>query len=156
MSLRRPGTAELFCSTDVNAFACVMAIAMFAVLACCMTTMGDHYPGDSLDLPRVLHPVLVGDLSWGANRDEAMIIAVARDGTTFMTNKKVATSALASEISRRLGAGAEHKVYIRADARARYGNVKSVLDAIHSTGLKNVAFLAYQRRNPVTLNPSLP
>jgi biopolymer transport protein ExbD len=45
--------------------------------------------------------------------------------------------------------GAERKVYINADRRAKYGQVRQVLCAISSAGTENVAFLVYQREpNP--------
>ena len=40
----------------------------------------------------------------------------------------------------------ERKVYIRADMRARYGAVKTVLDGVSSAGILRVAFLLDQRR----------
>jgi biopolymer transport protein ExbD len=42
------------------------------------------------------------------------------------------------------------KVYIRAGARARYQAVREVLDAVRFSGMEKVAFLAYQRRAPLS------
>jgi biopolymer transport protein ExbD len=146
MLLRNPRSSKLIFSTDANAFSLVMALVAFALLTCCMTTMGYHYSGSSIDLPKVLHPSAVGGLTWGANRHDAMIVAVARDGDTFMKNDKIPSSAIAAKIHQCLGEGAEPKVYIRVDASARYRSVKAVLDAVQSSGVKDVAFLADQRK----------
>jgi len=49
--------------------------------------------------------------------------------------------------------GAERKVYVKADARARYSNVEVVMDAIRLAGITNVVFLpspssaAFEERN---------
>jgi len=146
MPLKRQRSAKLIYSADANAFALVMALVVFTFLTCCMTTMGYHPSGSSIDIPKALHPISVGGLTWGANRHDAMIIAIARDGRAFMNNERVNGAALAAKIRQCLSEGAESKVYIRADARARYSSVKEALDAVHSAGVKNVSFFAYQRR----------
>lgn len=146
MTLKRQRSGKLISGSDINAFAHVMALVMFAVLACCMTTMGYHHSGSAIDLPKVLHPASEGALTWGVNRHDAMIISVSRSGDTFMQNARVPSSALAAKIHQLLDEGAEPKVYIRADARARYSSVKSILDQIQSAGVKDVSFLADKRR----------
>ena len=146
MTLKGSRSSKLMCNADINSFSFVMALVVFTVLACCMTTMGYHYSGSSIDLPRVLHPTSVGGLTWGANRHDAMIVAIAKDGGTFFRNKKVPSSVLSEKIRQCVSEGAEPKVYIRADGRARYSSVKAVLDAVRSSGVKDVDFLAYQRR----------
>jgi len=146
MSPKRTTSAKLICGSDFNAFALVMALVVFTFLACCMTTMGYHHSGLSVDLPKVLHPVSVGGLTWGANRHDAMIVAITRQGDSFMKSDKLSDSALATRIHQCLSEGAEPKVYIRADARARYSSVKAVLDAVQSQGVRDVAFLADTRR----------
>jgi biopolymer transport protein TolR len=147
MTIKGSTSGKLICRADVNSFALVMALVVFTVLACCMTTMGDHHHSAlSIDLPQVRHPTVVGDLTWGANSDDAIIVAVARDGDTFIKNDKVRSSALSAKIRQCISEGAEPKVYIRADGDARYSSVKAVLDAVRSSGVKDVGFLAYQRK----------
>ena len=146
MTLKRQRSGRFISASHVNAFALVMALVVFAVLACCMTTMGYHHSGEAIDLPKVLHPSSVGGLTWGVNRHDAMIISVSRSGGIFMQNDRVPSSALAAKIHQRVSEGAEPKIYIRADARARYSSVKSVLDEIQAAGVKDVSFLADERR----------
>jgi len=145
MTLKRQRSGKLISGGDINAFAHVMALVMFAVLACCMTTMGYHHSASAIDLPKVLYPASEGGLTWGVNRHDAMIISVSRSGDIFMQNDRV-RSALAAKIRQSLSDGAEPKVYIRADARARYSSVKSILDQVQSAGVKDVSFLADKRR----------
>lgn len=42
--------------------------------------------------------------------------------------------------------GSERKVYIHADAHARYRDVRAVLCAVRSAGVENVAFFVYDKR----------
>lgn len=145
MSLKRSHDVNLIVASDLSAFSRVMVIVVFTVLACCMTTLGDRHSGNYVNLPRVLHPVSIGGLTWGANRDDAMIIAVARNGDIFMKNERVDASTLAANIHQSINEGAEPKVYVRADALARYRSVKPVIEAVKSNGVKDVAFFADQR-----------
>ena len=40
---------------------------------------------------------------------------------------------------------ARNAVYIRADARTKYGNVVEVLDSLRSTGIEEIAFVVEYR-----------
>lgn len=122
-----------------------MAIVVFAVLASCMTTLGYHHAATSQELPRVAHSVAAGGLTWGANRDDAMIVAVTRNGLIFMNNDLVLDQAVITEkIKRSLSQGAERKLYIKADAHAPFSRIETVLDAAKSMGVQDVCFLTFR------------
>lgn len=63
-----------------------------------------------------------------------------------MKNELVSSSRLAANIHQSINEGAEPKVYVRADALARYRSVKTVIEAVKSNGVKDVAFFADQRK----------
>jgi biopolymer transport protein ExbD/biopolymer transport protein TolR len=87
----------------------------------------------------------------GALRDDAMLVSIMRDGKVYFGSEQIGPDYMAGKIQARLtDRDVERKVYIRADARARYGTVKTVLDGVRSAGLLGVAFLVDQRR---TLGP---
>jgi len=44
--------------------------------------------------------------------------------------------------------GAERKVYLRADARAKYGDIKATLALIREAGIQDVALIVEQARQP--------
>ena len=69
-----------------------------------------------------------------------------RDGKVFFRIDQVDPDQLSAKIRHALQTGSEKKVYIRADARAKYGTVKETLDGIRDAGIENVAFLADQKR----------
>jgi biopolymer transport protein ExbD len=94
-----------------------------------------------VDLPRVNHPVTM----WAASREGALIVVIMRDGRVFFRNERATAGDLTERIKIRLNAThPEHKVYIKADARARYGAIRTVLGAICSAGIENVGFLVEQ------------
>jgi biopolymer transport protein ExbD len=84
-----------------------------------------------------------------ARREDAIIISVLRNGSVVISSgehhERVNFSGLADKIRWRVSQGSEPKVYIRADARAKYAWVKDVIDAVHTAGLSDVAFLVTQR-----------
>ena len=65
-----------------------------------------------------------------------------RDGKIYFRNVPISAKNLPDKIREGLKNGAEKKVYLRADARARYGDVKQALIEIRQTGIDNVCFLA--------------
>jgi biopolymer transport protein TolR len=144
MPLERPRIAKLIATAELNTFTCVMLIVVFALLACCMTTLGNHHTAISIDLPHASHSISVGGLTWGANRHDAMFVAVTREGSIFMNNDRVLAPTHTAKIKRNLSEGAERKLYIRADAHAPYSSVKTVLDAAQSVGVQEVSFLTFQ------------
>jgi biopolymer transport protein ExbD len=131
------GSSRLISDIDVSALAAVMFVLVFAFI---FLTATPHY-GVPADLPKVWHPIPLR----GANREDALIVSILRDGTLYFGNDKTRPGDLPAQIRAGVGHGAEKKIYIRADARVRYRTVLEVLDAIRSTGVEKIAFLAYQR-----------
>jgi biopolymer transport protein TolR len=76
-----------------------------------------------------------------AGREDAMIVAIARDGKIYFCAHQVESQDLPRLIAEYVAAGSERKVYVRPDARARYSDVKIVLDEINRSGVTQVAFL---------------
>jgi biopolymer transport protein ExbD len=82
-----------------------------------------------------------------ADRWDALSVAVARDGNVYFGTDKLPPEQWTPWIRDRLrDRSVERKIYLRADARAKYGAVKGVLDAIHSAGIEQVAFLVDERQ----------
>jgi len=77
-----------------------------------------------------------------AVREDALTVGVTRDGKVYFRNVPISAEDLPDQIREGLRSGAEKKVYFRADARARYGDVKQVLIEIRRAGIENVCFLA--------------
>jgi biopolymer transport protein ExbD len=129
----------LFCNIDASALAAVGLVLLVVM----MIVPQPHGHGYGPDLPHVLHPVSMA----GASREDAMIIPVMRDGAVYFGPDRVSPEQLPSKILGRLrDPTVERRVYIRADSRVFYCNVRDVLDGVRSAGIERVAFLADQRR----------
>ena len=97
----------------------------------------DHHPNSPVDLARMQHSKPLPD----AAREDALTVAVTRDGNVFFLNYQVRVGDLGTEIHKKLRAGAEPKVYIKADARAKYGDVAAVVSAVRAAKIQNITFV---------------
>lgn len=76
-----------------------------------------------------------------ALREDALEVAIARDGVVYFRNHRILLTDLRDALREAARNGAEKTVYVRADARAKYGDIKAVLDQIRQSGLQNITFL---------------
>jgi biopolymer transport protein ExbD len=105
------------------------------------TRFGLPYPpyafGSSTDRAIAMH----SRLQPGALKEAAMLTSVTRDGSVFFRDHRVRREDLANEIREGVRNGAEKKVYIAVDARAKYGSAIPVLVQTRLAGIENVSFL---------------
>ena len=142
MSNHSQRSSKLFSGIDATAFASIMVVLVLVELIVGATAYNPHH-GSSIDLPRVLHSVPMP----GALREDVLQVSITRDGKVYFGVEQLLACSVAERIRARLkDRDVERKVYIRADMRARYGAVKSVLDGVSSAGILRVAFLLDQRR----------
>lgn len=137
----RANSAKPISQINMAAFAGVMFVLVFALM---VVGVGATSPrrGTSVDLPKVWHPVEMRR----ADREDALIVGIERDGKVYFRNERVTADELPAKIAEGLAHGSERRVYIRADARARYGDVSAVLDGVRSAGVENVVFIVEQRK----------
>jgi biopolymer transport protein ExbD len=105
------------------------------------TATTPHHYGYSTDLPVSRFAMQMPK----AIREDAQIVSIARDGKIYFGHTPMVAEDLPDQIRERLQNGAERKVYLRADARAKYGDVKLVLTEIRQAGIENVCILAEKR-----------
>ena len=108
--------------------------------------------GVSVDLAKVNNPEQMPD----ADKEDALIVAVMRDGKIFFGNDQIAPDQLAPRVKDRIANRVDKRVYIRADARARYGSVVEVVDNVRSAGVDQLGLLTDQRKNTNTPPPTVP
>ncbi len=65
-----------------------------------------------------------------------------RDGQLYFGTDQISSSQIAPRIREGVSSGAEHRVYLRADARVRYYVVKTVLEAVQSAGVEDISIFA--------------
>jgi biopolymer transport protein TolR len=97
--------------------------------------------GVPVDLAKTTNPITMPD----ADKEDALIVAVQRDGKVFFDTSQVSPAALTDKIKDRIQNRVDKKVYVRADARARYKAVVEVVDDVRSAGVSELGLLTEQR-----------
>ena len=80
-----------------------------------------------------------------ANKEDAITVAVTRDGKTFLGGDQVSLDTLGSRVgellAKKTDPSADKSVYLRADIRANYGKVMDTIDAIRVAGVSQLNLL---------------
>ena len=80
-----------------------------------------------------------------ANKEDAVVVAVTRDGRTFLGGDQVNLDDLGTKVSAKLENTTDKEVYMRADIRANYGKVMDAVDAIRTAGVSQLGMLTERR-----------
>jgi biopolymer transport protein TolR len=76
-----------------------------------------------------------------ASKDDAIIVAITRDGAVFLGQNKVDPSQLGSLVANKLANQTDKTIYVRADARAQYRAVEDAIDDVRTAGVDDVGLL---------------
>jgi biopolymer transport protein ExbD/biopolymer transport protein TolR len=76
-----------------------------------------------------------------ADKDDAIVVAVTRDGSIFLNNVKVGKEDITGQVKDKLTSRLDKTVYVKSDARAKYGDVVAVVDEIRSAGVDSLGLL---------------
>ena len=76
-----------------------------------------------------------------ADKDDAIVVAVTRDGSIFLNNSKVGKDDITGQVKDKLTNRLDKTVYVKSDARAKYGDVVGVVDEIRSAGVDSLGLL---------------
>lgn len=82
----------------------------------------------------------------GAVREDAIKLTIARDGTIYLGTTRAESGDLPQQIRAAVSAGAERKVYLQPDSRARNSDVSIAVDAIRAAGISDVAIITEKPR----------
>ena len=98
--------------------------------------------GVSVDLAKVNNPEQMPD----ADKEDALIVAVMRDGKVFFGNDQITVDQLTGKVKDKLANRVDKRVFVRADARAKFGSVVEVVDNVRSAGVDQLGLLTDQRK----------
>jgi biopolymer transport protein TolR len=98
--------------------------------------------GVSVDLAKTNNPQAMPD----ADKEDSLLVAITRDGKIFFGTDQITPDQLTSKVKDRLTNKTDKRVYIKADARAKYGNVVEVVDDVRSAGVDELGLLTEQRK----------
>lgn len=102
--------------------------------------------GVSVDLVRTRNPRNMPD----ADKEDAIVVAVTRDGKVFLGSEQVADD-LVQKVQDRIATRVDKTVYIKSDSRAKYERVVGVVDEVRSAGVDQLGLITERvedRRGP--------
>jgi biopolymer transport protein ExbD len=114
-----------------------MADIMLVLLIIFMVVTPMLQKGVSVNMASVNNPRDMQD----ADKDDAIIVAVNHDGWIFLGNTRMNKEDLVGQIKDRISTRIDKTVYVKSDARAKYGDVVGVIDEIRSAGVDQVGLL---------------
>src|SRR5437879_9909403 len=90
-----------------------------------------------------------------ADKDDAIVVAISRDGNIFLGNSELKKEDISSQVKDRISNRLDKTVYVKSDARAKYGRVVEVVDEIRSAGVDQLGLLTErtQRTRPTPRPP---
>jgi biopolymer transport protein TolR len=97
----------------------------------------------NVDLPTAASAVVMEN----ANKEDAITVAITRDGRTFLGADQVTDDDLGTKISNLLQNKTDKEVYMRADQRANYGKVMDAIDGIRAAGVNQLGLLTEKTDN---------
>jgi biopolymer transport protein ExbD/biopolymer transport protein TolR len=96
-----------------------------------------------IDMAKVDNPTNMPD----ADKEDAIVVAITRDGGVFLGQNKVALSELGGQVRDKLADKPGKTIYVRADARAQFRAVEDAIDAVRTAGVDDVGLLTQKREN---------
>jgi biopolymer transport protein ExbD/biopolymer transport protein TolR len=82
-----------------------------------------------------------------ADKEDAIVVAITRDGGVFLGQNKVAVGELGGLVRDKLADKPGKTIYVRADARAQFRAVEDAIDAVRTAGVDDVGLLTQKRDN---------
>jgi biopolymer transport protein ExbD len=89
-----------------------------------------------------------------ADKDDAIVVAVTRDGSLYLGNDKIKKEDITGQVKDRIANKLDKTVYVKSDSRAKYGDVVAVVDEIRSAGVDSLGLLT--EKNKALGGPSTP
>ena len=130
--------------SDINVTPLVDVMLVLLIIFMVITPMLQK--GVSVDLARINNPRTMQP----ADKEDATVLAITRDGKIFLGADGITMDKITAQVKDRVADKLDKTVYVKSDARAKYGDVVSVVDAVRAAGVDSIGLLAekVQTRNP--------
>jgi biopolymer transport protein ExbD len=119
-----------------------MADIMLVLLIIFMVVTPMLQKGVSVDMAKVNNAQDLQD----ADKDDAIIVAVTRDGHTYLGSTQVNLDDITSKVKDQIANRLDKTVFVRSDARAKYGDVVKAVDEVRSAGVDKIGLLTEKIR----------
>jgi biopolymer transport protein ExbD/biopolymer transport protein TolR len=129
--------------SDINVTPLVDVMLVLLIIFMVITPMLQK--GVSVDMARVNNPHPMQ----AAEKEDATLLAITRDGRIYLGPDVISLDKITAQVKDRVADKLDKTVYVKSDARAKYGDVVSVVDAVRAAGVDSLGLLTekVQARN---------
>jgi biopolymer transport protein ExbD/biopolymer transport protein TolR len=126
-------------SSNINVTPMVDVMLVLLIIFMVITPMLQNKV--QVDMAKVDNPTSMPD----ADKEDAIVVAVTRDGGVFLGQNKTSVEQLGVQVREKLADKPGKTIYIRADARSQYRAVEDAIDAVRTAGVEDVGLLTQKR-----------
>jgi len=123
---------------DINVTPMVDVMLVLLIIFMVITPMLSK--GKDVDLVKTKNPISMPE----ADKTDAVLVAVTRDGKAWLGNDMIPAEDLAPKVKDLLANKLDKTVFVKADSRARYENVVDVVDNLRAAGVDQLGLLTEQ------------
>ena len=128
-------------NSDINVTPMVDVMLVLLIIFMVVTPMLQK--GVQVDMAKVNNPAAMPD----ADKEDALLVAVNRDGKVFFGTEAINPDDLTPKIKDRLVNRTDKRVFVKADARAKFGWVVQVVDNVRAAGVDQLGLLTDQKKS---------
>jgi len=133
---------------DINVTPMVDVMLVMLIIFMVITPMLSK--GVSVDLVKTRNPIAMAD----ADKEDAILVAVTRDGKVFLGTTPVPAADLPGKVKDLLTDRLDKTCYIKSDSRARYEKVVEVVDNLRSAGVDQLGLITDSMKKELATTPA--
>lgn len=130
-----------------------MADVMLVLLIIFMVITPMLQKGMSVDLVPTHNPRMMAD----ADKEDAVLLAVTRDGRIFLGTERIEPDEITVKVLDLVAQKLDKTVFVKADARAKYGDVVKVVNGVRGAGVDHIGLITERiQQSPTQPSPGTP
>jgi biopolymer transport protein ExbD len=135
-------------NSDINVTPMVDVMLVLLIIFMVITPMLQK--GVSVNMAKTDNPIKMPE----ADREDSLIVAVMRDGKVYFNSDVVSAETLTDKVKDKLANKADKRIFVKADAGAKYGDVVAVVDEVRSAGVDQLGLLTEERKQGSLESPA--
>jgi len=135
---------------DINVTPLVDVMLVLLIIFMVITPMLQH--GFSVDMAKAANPRPMPD----ADKEDAVELAITRDGKVYLGTSQIHLDEITTKVKDRISSKLDKTVYVKSDARAKYGDVVKVVDNVRAAGVDSLGLETERiERRPGAVAPTV-
>jgi biopolymer transport protein ExbD/biopolymer transport protein TolR len=135
-------------TSDINVTPMVDVMLVLLIIFMVITPMLQK--GVSVNLAKTDNPIKMPE----ADKEDSLIVAIMRDGKIYFNSDVVTPEQLTDKVKDRLANKVDKRIFVKADAGAKYGDVVAVVDDVRSAGVDQLGLLTEERKQGSLESPA--